>query len=105
MIRTALYIRVSTAEQTVVKQERELRPWAERLGLEGVHVYRDTTSGAKAERAQLAELLAAAHRREFAASSLFVEVTVEAATRGLKKRREFGSRAFSKNASNCSFPC
>jgi putative DNA-invertase from lambdoid prophage Rac len=65
MNRTALYLRVSTKEQTVATQERELRGWAERLGLEVIRVYADTASGARADRGALAEVLAGAHRREF----------------------------------------
>jgi len=65
MIRGALYVRVRTKEQTTENQERELRKWAERLGLEGVAVYADTMSGARNDRAGLAEVLTAAHRREF----------------------------------------
>jgi hypothetical protein len=38
MTRAALYVRVSTKEQTTENQERELRQWAERLGLEVVGV-------------------------------------------------------------------
>ncbi len=52
--RAALYARVSTREQTVANQERELRQWAERLGLEVVAVYSDTMSGARSDRASLA---------------------------------------------------
>ncbi len=59
--RAALYVRVSTTEQTVENQERELRAWANRLALEVVRVYRDTASGTKSDRAGLAEVLAAAH--------------------------------------------
>ncbi len=62
--RAAIYLRVSTKEQTVENQERELRLWADRLGLEVVAVYSDTMSGARGDRVGLAELLAAAHRRE-----------------------------------------
>ena len=65
MTRTALYVRVSTKEQTTANQERELRRWAERLGLKVVAVYADTMSGARSDRAELAKLLTAAHRREF----------------------------------------
>jgi DNA invertase Pin-like site-specific DNA recombinase len=61
----AIYVRVSTREQTVENQERELRAWAARLSLEVVAVYAETASGARADRARLGELLAAAHRREF----------------------------------------
>jgi DNA invertase Pin-like site-specific DNA recombinase len=65
MIRGALYVRVSTKEQTTENQERELRQWAQRLGLEVVAVYADTMSGARSDRAALAGVLTAAHRREF----------------------------------------
>ena len=65
MIRGAIYVRVSTKEQTTENQERELRQWAERLGFEVVAVYADTMSGARSDRAALAAVLTAAHRREF----------------------------------------
>ncbi len=64
-VRTALYLRVSTRDQSVENQERELRQWAGRLGLEVVAVYADTMSGARSDRAALAAVLIAAHRREF----------------------------------------
>ncbi len=64
-VRAALYLRVSTRDQTVENQERELRQWAGRLGLEVVAVYADTMSGARSDRAALAAVLIAAHRREF----------------------------------------
>jgi DNA invertase Pin-like site-specific DNA recombinase len=47
-VRAALYLRVSTREQTVENQERELRIVAERKGYEVVAVYRDSgISGSK----------------------------------------------------------
>jgi DNA invertase Pin-like site-specific DNA recombinase len=47
-MRAAIYLRVSTAEQTTANQERELRAAAERMGHEIVEVYRDHgISGAK----------------------------------------------------------
>ncbi len=45
--RAALYLRVSTREQTTENQELELRRWAERLSLDVVKVYADTASGAR----------------------------------------------------------
>jgi DNA invertase Pin-like site-specific DNA recombinase len=69
MMRGALYVRVSTKEQTTENQERELRQWAERLGFEVVAVYADTMSGARSDRAALAAVLTAAHRREFGAGA------------------------------------
>src|SRR3984893_238488 len=41
MKRAALYLRVSTIEQTTANQERELREVATRMGCEIVHVYKD----------------------------------------------------------------
>src|ERR1700739_370381 len=47
MRRAALYLRVSTQDQTTANQERELRAVAERMGCE-VTIYRDQgVSGAK----------------------------------------------------------
>jgi DNA invertase Pin-like site-specific DNA recombinase len=47
-MRAALYLRVSTAEQTTDNQERELRAAATRMGYEIVEVYKDQgISGAK----------------------------------------------------------
>lgn len=60
-----LYVRVSTREQTPDNQERELRQWADRLGLRVMRTYADTASGARSDRAALAAVLAGAHRREF----------------------------------------
>ena len=48
MKRAALYLRVSTVEQTTANQERELREVAGRMGCEIVKVYKDHgISGAK----------------------------------------------------------
>ena len=48
-MRAAIYLRVSTDEQTTDNQERELRSAAERIGHEIVAVYRDAgISGSKA---------------------------------------------------------
>jgi DNA invertase Pin-like site-specific DNA recombinase len=64
-VRAALYLRVSTPDQSVENQERELRRWAERLGFNVVRVCAETSSGTRSDRAALAEVLAGAHRREF----------------------------------------
>ena len=48
MKRAAIYLRVSTLDQTTANQERELREIAERVGYEIVKVYKDQgISGAK----------------------------------------------------------
>lgn len=68
MKRAALYLRVSTTEQTTENQERELRAVAERAGWEITAVYRDEGfSGAKGrdKRPGLDAMLKGAVRREF----------------------------------------
>jgi len=65
--RVALYLRVSTAEQTTTNQRRELQAVAARHGWAVVHVFEDPAiSGAKgrAERPALDALLKAVARRE-----------------------------------------
>jgi DNA invertase Pin-like site-specific DNA recombinase len=66
--RAALYLRVSTHEQTVANQERELREVADRAGHVIVKVYRDEgISGAKGrdKRPGFDELIKDAGRRKF----------------------------------------
>lgn len=63
--RAALYVRVSTKEQTTENQELELRRWADGLGFQVVHTYRETVTGAKGDRAALTSALAAAHQHQF----------------------------------------
>jgi len=68
MKRVALYLRVSTAEQTVENQERELRAVAERAGWQITAVFTDAgISGAKGrdKRPGFDQLLRGATRREF----------------------------------------
>jgi len=68
MKRAALYLRVSTAEQTVENQERELRAVAEKAGWNITHVFRDDgISGSKGrdKRPGFDAMLHAAVRREF----------------------------------------
>jgi DNA invertase Pin-like site-specific DNA recombinase len=68
MKRGALYLRVSTLNQTTTNQERELREVANRMGCDIVQVYRDHgISGAKGrdKRPAFDKLLRDAARREF----------------------------------------
>ena len=68
MRRAALYLRVSTLDQTTANQERELRAVAERMGCEIVRVYRDHgVSGAKGrdKRPQFDALCRDATKRQF----------------------------------------
>jgi DNA invertase Pin-like site-specific DNA recombinase len=68
MKRAALYLRVSTLDQTTANQERELREVANRMGCDIVQVYRDHgISGAKGrdKRPAFDKLCRDAARREF----------------------------------------
>ncbi len=62
--RAALYCRVSTADQSCVRQERDLAAFAERAGYEVVGTYKETASGVKLDRAERKRVLALAQRRE-----------------------------------------
>src|ERR1700742_498457 len=59
----ALYCRVSTADQTCVRQERDLRAFAKKAGYKVVGVWKETASGAKDERAERKKVLALAQAR------------------------------------------
>jgi DNA invertase Pin-like site-specific DNA recombinase len=65
--RAALYLRVSTGEQTTENQRIDLERVALRSGWSTVAIYEDTVSGAKgrAERPQYDRMLKDATRREF----------------------------------------
>ena len=66
--RVALYVRVSTDDQTVENQLRELQTWAQRCGHDVVRVFQDRgVSGAKGrdKRPGFDAMLKAAVRREF----------------------------------------
>ncbi len=66
MKRAALYVRVSTDEQSCDMQERDLLRLAEQRGLEVAHVYRDEGwSGAKASRPAFDAMLRDAKRGRF----------------------------------------
>ncbi len=53
----ALYCRVSTADQTCARQERDLKAFAKRAGYKIVGVYKETASGAKSDRAERKKIL------------------------------------------------
>lgn len=61
--RAALYCRVSTADQSCERQERDLAAFAERAGYEVVGIYKETGSGAKIDRAERRKVMALAQRR------------------------------------------
>jgi putative DNA-invertase from lambdoid prophage Rac len=53
----ALYCRVSTADQTCARQERDLRAFAKKAGYKIVGIYKETASGAKNDRAERKKIL------------------------------------------------
>lgn len=61
-MKAAIYLRVSTTEQTTLNQELELREVAKKRGWEVVKVYSDSLSGMRADRPALNEMLAEADR-------------------------------------------
>jgi DNA invertase Pin-like site-specific DNA recombinase len=62
--RAALYCRVSTADQSCTRQERDLTAFAARAGYEVVKVFKETASGVRLDRAERRKVLALAQRRE-----------------------------------------
>jgi DNA invertase Pin-like site-specific DNA recombinase len=62
--RAALYCRVSTADQSCARQERDLAAFAERAGYEVIGTFKETGSGVKADRDERRKVLALAQRRE-----------------------------------------
>jgi DNA invertase Pin-like site-specific DNA recombinase len=62
--RAALYCRVSTADQSCARQERDLTTFAARAGYEICGVFKETGSGAKLDRAERKKVMALAQRRE-----------------------------------------
>ena len=62
--RTGLYCRVSTADQSCERLERDLAAFAERAGYEVVATYKETASGVRLDRAERRKVLVLAQRRE-----------------------------------------
>ena len=62
--RAALYCRVSTADQSCERQERDLAAFAARAGYEVVGVYKETASGVRHDRAERRKVMGLAQRRE-----------------------------------------
>lgn len=62
--RVAIYCRVSTADQSCERQERDLKEFAEKRGYQVIQIFKETSSGAKNDRAQRKALLALAKSRE-----------------------------------------
>jgi putative DNA-invertase from lambdoid prophage Rac len=60
----ALYCRVSTADQTCARQERDLRAFAKKAGYKIAGVWKETASGVKDDRAERKQVLALAQARK-----------------------------------------
>ncbi len=65
MMKTALYLRVSTDRQEVENQLEPLTTFAQQRGLEIVKVYRDTATGKNSDREAFKQMLKDAHRHNF----------------------------------------
>ncbi|KAA0678294.1 recombinase family protein [Roseomonas genomospecies 6] len=61
--RAALYCRVSTADQSCARQERDLLAFAARAGYEVAGVFKETGSGAKLDRVERRKVMALAQAR------------------------------------------
>ena len=61
--RAALYCRVSTADQSCARQERDLIAFADRAGYEVVGVFKETGSGVRLDRAERRKVMALAQAR------------------------------------------
>jgi DNA invertase Pin-like site-specific DNA recombinase len=62
--RVALYCRVSTADQSCARQERDLAAFAARAGYEVVGTFKETGSGVKLDRAERRCVMALAQARQ-----------------------------------------
>jgi putative DNA-invertase from lambdoid prophage Rac len=62
--RAALYCRVSTADQSCKRQERDLAAFAQRAGYEVIGIYKETASGVKLARAERSKVMALAQARQ-----------------------------------------
>jgi len=62
--RAALYCRVSTADQSCERQERDLHAFAKRSGFEIIGVHKEKASGTKTDRVEREKVLALAQARE-----------------------------------------
>jgi len=60
----ALYCRVSTADQTCARQERDLRAFAKKAGYKIAGVWKESASGAKEDRVERKDVLALAQARK-----------------------------------------
>jgi len=62
--RAAIYCRVSTADQSCARQERDLTAFAARAGYDVVGVFKETGSGAKTDRIERKKVMSLAQARQ-----------------------------------------
>lgn len=62
--KAALYCRVSTADQSCERQERDLITFATRAGYEVIGIWKETASGAKINRAERQKIMSLAQARQ-----------------------------------------
>lgn len=62
--RAAIYCRVSTADQSCERQERDLAAFADRAGYEVAAIFKETGSGTKLDRAERRKVMALAQARK-----------------------------------------
>ncbi|MCE2576901.1 recombinase family protein [Komagataeibacter sp. FNDCR2] len=62
--RAVIYCRVSTADQSCVRQQDELKRFAERAGYEVFGIFMETGSGVRVDRAERRKVMALAQARE-----------------------------------------
>ena len=62
--RAAIYCRVSTADQSCARQERDLTAYAVRAGYDVVGVFKETGSGAKTDRVERKKVMTLAQARQ-----------------------------------------
>jgi DNA invertase Pin-like site-specific DNA recombinase len=62
--RAAIYCRVSTADQSCARQERDLTAFAARAGYDVVGIFKETGSGAKIDRVERKKIMALAQARQ-----------------------------------------
>src|SRR5271154_4737355 len=62
--RAALYCRVSTADQSCARQERDLAAFAARAGYEVVGTFKETGSGVKLDRVERRKVMGLAQARQ-----------------------------------------
>lgn len=65
--KAAIYCRVSTADQSCERQERDLLEFAQKAGYEVVGIWKETASGAKNDRIERKKVMALAQRRQISA--------------------------------------